>query len=155
MRLNTNLPILKMMMMVLCPKAFAPPGDEMSEVVFRCLPHRQLWVSNLSKVVMQWFKVDSKPRPFGCKPQNIPLHHRVPLSIHKQEWNCKDRKTKLTNSILLIGETKHIIWRQTSRRKALEMMHHIFFNLPFIFCFFVFWRFLHLSSANNNNLSLP
>ena len=41
-------------MMVLCPKAgslaFTPPGDEMSEVVSRCLPHRQLWVSNLSKV---------------------------------------------------------------------------------------------------------
>jgi len=43
-----------MMMMVLCQKAgslaFTPPGDEMTEVVSRCLPHRQLWVSNLSKV---------------------------------------------------------------------------------------------------------
>jgi len=32
------------MMAVLCPKAgsqaFTPPGDEMSEVVPRCLPHR-------------------------------------------------------------------------------------------------------------------
>ena len=26
--------------------AFTPPGDEMIEVVSRCLPHRQLWVSN-------------------------------------------------------------------------------------------------------------
>jgi len=25
--------------------AFTPPGDEMSEVVSRCLPHRQLWVA--------------------------------------------------------------------------------------------------------------
>src|SRR6218665_1502995 len=43
-----------MMMMVLCPKAgslaFTPPGDEMSEVVSRCLIYRQLWVSYLSKV---------------------------------------------------------------------------------------------------------
>jgi len=43
-----------MMMLVLCLKAgslaFTPPGDEMSEVVSRCLPHRQLWVINLSKV---------------------------------------------------------------------------------------------------------
>jgi len=35
-----------MMMMVLCPKAgslaFTPSGDEMSEVVSRCLPDRQL-----------------------------------------------------------------------------------------------------------------
>jgi len=50
------------MMMVLCPKAgswvFMPPGDEMSEVVSHCLPHRQLWVSNLSKVAMQWLEVD-------------------------------------------------------------------------------------------------
>jgi len=46
-----------MMMMVLCPKAgssdFMPPGDEMSEVVSHCLPHRQLCVSNLSKVTVQ------------------------------------------------------------------------------------------------------
>src|SRR6218665_4098271 len=72
-----------MMMMVLCPKAgswdFTPPGDEMSEVVSRCLPHRQLWVSNLSKVATQWGEVDSNPRPFGCKPQHIPLHHGAPL----------------------------------------------------------------------------
>ena len=25
----------------------------------RCLPHRQLWVSNLSKVTTQWLEVDS------------------------------------------------------------------------------------------------
>src|SRR6218665_187496 len=78
--------ILYMMMMVLCPKAgslaFTPPGDEMSEVVSRCLPHRQLWVSNLSKVAMQWREVDSNPRPFGCKAQNSPLHHGVPLYIY-------------------------------------------------------------------------
>ena len=63
-------------LLVLCPKAgsmaFTPPGDEMSEVVSRCLPHRQLWVSNLSKVSTQWHEVDSNPRPFGCKAQNFP-----------------------------------------------------------------------------------
>jgi len=46
------------MIMVLCPEAvslaFTPPGDEESEVISRCLLHRQLWVSNLSKVAMQW-----------------------------------------------------------------------------------------------------
>ena len=31
------------------------PGDEMSEVVSRCLPHRQWWVSNLPKVAPQEF----------------------------------------------------------------------------------------------------
>ena len=35
---------MMMMMVVLCPKAgslaFTPPGDEMSEVVSCCLPHR-------------------------------------------------------------------------------------------------------------------
>src|SRR6218665_3759028 len=71
------------MMMVLCPKAgslaFTPPGDEMSEAVSRCLPHRQLWVSNLSKVTTQWLEVDSNLRPFGCKAQNVPLHHCAPL----------------------------------------------------------------------------
>jgi len=33
---------------------FKIPGDQMKEVVSHCLPHRQLWVSNLSKVAMQW-----------------------------------------------------------------------------------------------------
>ena len=46
--------MMMMMIFVLCPKAgsldFTPPGDEISEVVSRCLPRRQLWVSNLSKV---------------------------------------------------------------------------------------------------------
>src|SRR6218665_1698004 len=50
--------------------SFTSPGDETSEVVSRCLPHRQLWVSNLSKVATQWLEVDSNPRLFGCKAQN-------------------------------------------------------------------------------------
>src|SRR6218665_217029 len=76
--------MMMMMMMALCPKAgslaFTPPGDEMSEMVSRCLPHRQLWVSNLSKVATQWREVDSNPRPFGCKAWNLPLHHGVPYN---------------------------------------------------------------------------
>src|SRR6218665_4186267 len=75
-----------MMMMVLCPKAgllaFTPPGDEMSEGVSRCLFHRQLWVSNLSKVSTQWHEVDLNLRPSGCKALNIPLHHRIPYTVH-------------------------------------------------------------------------
>src|SRR6218665_1328592 len=71
------------MMMVLCPKAgslaFVPSGDEMSEAVSRCLPRRQSWVSNLSKVAMKWLEVYSNLRPSGCKAQNMPLHHRIPL----------------------------------------------------------------------------
>src|SRR6218665_3906699 len=31
---------------------FSPPRDEVSEVVSRSLPHRQLWVRNLSKVAI-------------------------------------------------------------------------------------------------------
>src|SRR6218665_1241904 len=64
---------------VLCPKAgslaFMPPWDEMSELVSRCLLHRQLWVSNLSKVATQWSEVDSNPRLSGCKAQTIPIQY--------------------------------------------------------------------------------
>ena len=81
-----------MIMMVLCPKAgslaFYAPGDEMSEVVSHCLPHKQLWVSNLSKVATQRCEVDSNLRPFGCKAQNLPLHHGVP-------WKDKSKSPKL------------------------------------------------------------
>ena len=49
--------IMIMMMILLCLKAgslaFKPSGDEMSELVSHCLPHRQLWASNLSKVATQ------------------------------------------------------------------------------------------------------
>ena len=69
--------MMTMMMMGLCPKAgslaLTPPRYEMSEVVSRCLPYRQLWVSNLSKVAMQWLEVDSNLRPSGYKAQNILL----------------------------------------------------------------------------------
>src|SRR6218665_154149 len=72
-----------MMMMVLCPKAgslaFMPPGDDMIKVVFLHLPHRQLWVSNLSKIATQWLEVDSNQQPFGFKAQTMSLHHHVPV----------------------------------------------------------------------------
>ena len=74
--------ISKMMMMSSLAKGgsigFMPSGDDMSEVVSRCLPHRQLWVSNLSRVAMQWLEVDSNLQPSGCKAQNTPLHNRIP-----------------------------------------------------------------------------
>jgi len=50
----------------------------MGEVVFRCLPRRQLWVRNLSKVAMQWLDVASNLRLSGCKAQNIPIQHPRP-----------------------------------------------------------------------------
>jgi len=54
---------VKVMMMVLCPKAgslaFTPLGDEIIEVVSHCLSHRQLWVSNLSKVATQWLEPET------------------------------------------------------------------------------------------------
>jgi len=37
-----------------CSLAFMPPDDEMNEVVSSCLPHIQLWVSNLAKFSTQW-----------------------------------------------------------------------------------------------------
>src|SRR6218665_2460244 len=73
-----------MMMMVLCPGAFMPPGNEISEVFSHCLPHRQLWVSNLSMVATQWLEVDSNLLPFGYKAQNMPLHHRV--TCYQEVW---------------------------------------------------------------------
>ena len=52
-----------------------------------CLPHRQLWVSNLFKDATQWLEVDLNLRPSGCKAQNIPLHHRIPLiNIQQPEY---------------------------------------------------------------------
>jgi len=58
-----------MMMMVLRPKAsslaFTLPGDEMGQVVPRCLPRRHLY--NLSKVATHWPKVDSNPRLQGTE----------------------------------------------------------------------------------------
>ena len=65
-----------MMMMVLRPKAgslaFTPPGDEMNQMVSRCLSHSQLWVSNLSKVATQWPEVDSAPRLQGTEHTATP-----------------------------------------------------------------------------------
>ena len=52
---------------------YAIPGYEMREVVSLCLPHRQLWVNNLSKVATQWLEVDSNLRPFGCKAPPRPI----------------------------------------------------------------------------------
>src|SRR6218665_190033 len=90
--------VMQLIMMVLCPKAgslaFTPPGDEMSEVVSHCLPHRQLWVSNLSKVATQWREVDSNPRPFGCKPKHIPLHHGAPRIIYQLTFRCASSAPK-------------------------------------------------------------
>jgi len=40
-----------------------PPGDEMGEVDSCCLPHRQLWVLNLSSNFKQWLEVDLNLRP--------------------------------------------------------------------------------------------
>src|SRR6218665_2066331 len=57
------------------------PGDEMSEVDPRCLTHRQLWMSYLSKVTTQWLEVNSNLRPFNCKAQNIPQDNPVPHHI--------------------------------------------------------------------------
>ena len=63
--------LVMIMMMILCRKAgslaFTPPGDEISEVVSRCLPHRQLWVSNVSKDATFWLQgtehTHTPPRP--------------------------------------------------------------------------------------------
>jgi len=60
---------------------FYTTGDEMSEVVSHCLPHRRLRVSNLSKVATQWLELDSNLNPYGCKAQNIPLQPCVPQII--------------------------------------------------------------------------
>ena len=65
-------------------------GAEMSEVVSRCLHHRQLygWATCPRTLAMQWLEVDtvdSNLRPSSCKAQNISLHHRSnashPLSM--------------------------------------------------------------------------
>ena len=102
---------MMMMMMILCQKAgslaITPHGDEISEVVSRCLPHKQLWVSNLSKVAMQWLEVDSNRRPFGCKSQNIPLHHRVPCIY--VDVSCKH--TFIKEVLISASESEQISWK--------------------------------------------
>ena len=75
MMMMMTMMLLMMKMMILCPKGFY-------EVVSRCLPHQSeevVLVSNLSKAATQWLEIDSNLRPSGCKAQNIPLHHHVPL----------------------------------------------------------------------------
>ena len=90
LQLRSMMMMMMMMMMikVLWPKAgslvFTPPRDEMSEGVSRCLPHRQLWVSNLSKVATKWLEVDSNLRPSDSKKQNIPPYRCVPLDKSMQ-----------------------------------------------------------------------
>src|SRR5688572_15447317 len=66
-------------------------GEEMSEVVSHCLPHRQLCISNLSRVAMQWFE----PATPSYKAQNIPLDHRVPPAFYDR---C------LTAAVSLLGD---------------------------------------------------
>src|SRR6218665_2872548 len=85
-----------MMMMVLCPTAgslaFTPPGDEMSEEVSRCLPHRQLWVSNLSKVATRWLEVDSKHENQGINRAYTELYldFVTAILIHYFNWHLTD-----------------------------------------------------------------
>jgi len=50
----------------------------MSEVVSRCILHRQLWVSNLSKV-------DSNPGPKNCERKTCSEKHRN-LTFHVAYW---------------------------------------------------------------------
>ena len=82
-------------MMVLCPKVgswvFTPPGDEMSEVVSRCLPHRQLWVSNLSNVSRQWLEVDLNLRPSSYRPSR---HRTYPFTTTSPVTTLQKGKTK-------------------------------------------------------------
>src|SRR6218665_388099 len=71
-----------MIMMVLCPKAgslaFMPLGNETSEVACHCLSHRQLWVSNLSKVATWW------PELEGPMVTRHRTYHRViPAQLNK------------------------------------------------------------------------
>lgn len=43
--------------------AFTSPRDEMSEMVFFYLPHRQLGENNLSKIATQWLGSESNLQP--------------------------------------------------------------------------------------------
>src|SRR6218665_3672133 len=70
--------------------AFTPPGDGVSEVVSFCLPHRQLWMSNLSMVASQWLEVDSNRRPSGYKAQNMPYttaSHNSQVHVFTTKFN--------------------------------------------------------------------
>src|SRR6218665_646456 len=84
--------MMMMMMMVLCPKAgslaFTPPGDEMSEVVSRCLPHRQLWVSNLSKVATWRLERDSNPRPSDRQAATLAMRHQYSINVYNLDQCC-------------------------------------------------------------------
>lgn len=54
--------------------------NDMSEVVSYCSPHKQLWVSIMSKMTAQWLEVDSNLQPSSNnKAENIPLYYRIPL----------------------------------------------------------------------------
>ena len=97
---------MMMTMMVLCTKAgslaFTPPGEEMSGMVLCCLPHRQLWVSNLSTVTTQWLEVDLNLQPFSCKAHNTPLHHRVPSladALYNNNTECNIKLDEINQNV--------------------------------------------------------
>src|SRR6218665_1968357 len=92
--------MMMMMMMVLCPKAgslaFTPPGDEMNEVVSSCLPHRQLWVSNLTNEIQWQIRANGKHQVWKAKgramdtntgesPGHQSLSHRLGNSPSEEE----------------------------------------------------------------------
>lgn len=49
------------------PLSFMPLGDKTTEVASRCLPLRQLLLSNLSRVAMQWLELELNLQPSGYK----------------------------------------------------------------------------------------
>jgi len=119
--------MMMMTMMVLCPKAgllaFMPLGDELSEVVSRCLSHRQLWVSNLSKVATQWLEVFSNLRQFSCKAQNIPLHHRTP-AIYICYLKFRENA---------VAETWRRVWGERKNFSRTKISEWRFFRMKFLF----------------------
>ena len=69
------------------PLAFILPWDEVSKVVSHGLPHRQLWVINLSRFAMLWLNVDLNLWPSGDKAQSILLHcHIIPPVFSDIFW---------------------------------------------------------------------
>src|SRR5688572_17762199 len=59
----------------------APDYNADTESEFHAEAHEQLRVKDLPRVPTRRLEVNSNPQPSGCKPPNIPLHHRAPCAL--------------------------------------------------------------------------
>src|SRR6218665_3377114 len=108
----------------------------MSQMVSRFLPHNQLSVSNLSKVVTQWLEVDSNIQLLGYKAQNISLHHCVLYTEAAETYLIKiiitgSCKVSLSEACLVImDESDHYTGLRHFVYRHFVYRHFVYYCIP-------------------------